>query len=207
MGVGTSGRTVPLNYKNMATADDEALPLAKYPTCGWSADSYTNWLTQQAVNTPLKIANTAVSAGVSAGTGNVVGSATTIANGIGSLIGDFYSASLLPNIEGVQSTGDVNFASNRNTFTYRCMRSKTEYLRIIDDYFTRFGYAVKRVTMPNLTGRSIFNYVEIGSSECIGYGSVPSKFMETINNACKKGITIWHNHANIGNYTLNNTIV
>jgi len=30
--------------------------------------------------------------------------------------------------------------------------------------------------------------------------------MEEINNACRKGVTIWHNHANIGNYNLSNNI-
>lgn len=87
------------------------------------------------------------------------------------------------------------------------MRAKTEYLKIIDDYFTRFGYAIKSFEMPNITGRKYWNYVEIGANEEIGYGEVPSKFMETINNSCRRGVTIWHNHANIGNYALNNTIV
>lgn len=92
-------------------------------------------------------------------------------------------------------------------FTFREMRVKTEYLKIIDDYFTRFGYAIKSLETPNLTGRRYWNYVEIGSTEEIGYGDVPSKFMEEINNACRKGVTIWHNHNNIGNFSLSNTIV
>lgn len=61
--------------------------------------------------------------------------------------------------------------------------------------------------MPNITGRMYWNYVEIGANEEIGYGEVPGKFMDTINNACRRGVTIWHNHANVGNYNLNNTIV
>ena len=35
--------------------------------------------------------------------------------------------------------------------------------------------------------------------------SVPSS-IEIINNICKSGVTIQHNHANMGNYRLNNTI-
>ena len=87
------------------------------------------------------------------------------------------------------------------------MRCKTEYMLRIDDYFTRFGYKIDRVKNANLTGRNTFNYVEIGSSESIGYGTLPSEAMETINNAFRKGVTIWHNHANIGNYNLNNSII
>ena len=61
--------------------------------------------------------------------------------------------------------------------------------------------------MPNITGRRYWNYVEIGGTEEIGYGDVPSKHMEIINKACRKGVTIWHSHSNLGNYSLNNTIV
>ena len=50
-------------------------------------------------------------------------------------------------------------------------------------------------------------YVEIGKNESIGFGSVPTSYMEEINNACRKGVTIWHNHDNIGNYSLDNSIV
>lgn len=49
--------------------------------------------------------------------------------------------------------------------------------------------------------------MEIGGSEEIGYGEVPSKYMDIINNACRRGVTIWHNHGNVGNYSLDNIIV
>jgi hypothetical protein len=87
------------------------------------------------------------------------------------------------------------------------MSIKQEYARIIDDYFTRFGYAIKRIVSPNITGRTYWNYVEIGSSEEIGYGEVPAKYMEQINNVCRRGVTIWHNHENVGNYSLDNVII
>lgn len=68
------------------------------------------------------------------------------------------------------------------------------------------GYQINETKIPNLTGRPIFNYVQIAQSESIGFGSVPSKFMEIINNAFRNGVTIWHNHENIGNYNLNNQL-
>ena len=240
MSVGCSGRIVPKNYKRMATNDDEALPLGKYPTCAWSSDAFTNWLTQNGVNMAVNAGMLAGGIAASVMTGgaaaplaamalaganteqqrqkiglqqnlsNVQSGASmglSIASSIGNTIGQFYSASLMPNISGGQATGDIIWSANRNCYSFRQMRVKTEYLRIIDDYFTRFGYAIKRIELPNITGRTYWNYVEIGSSEEIGYGEVPSKFMETINNACRRGVTIWHNHANVGNYSLNNTIL
>lgn len=213
LAVGCSGRIVPKNYKRMPTNDDEALPLGKYPTCAWSSDAFTNWLTQNSVNLATNLAMVAGGIALSVATMGtatpavVGGLALSTAGNIAGTIGQFNQASLLPNISGGQATGDVVWGANRNLFTFRQMRVKTEYLRIIDDYFTRFGYAVKRLEMPNITGRQYWNYVEIGNSEEIGFGDVPSKYMEIINNACRRGVTIWHNHANVGNYSLNNTIV
>ena len=206
--IGGSGRIVPKNYKGMATNDDEALPLGKYPTCAWSSDAFTNWLTQNSVNLATNLAMTVGGiAGTVATGGAMLPELMSVAGNVAGQIGQFRQASLLPNISGGQATGDVIWASNRNLFSFRQMRCKTEYMKIIDDYFTRFGYAVKRLETPNITGRKYWNYVEIGSSEEIGYGDVPSKYMDIINNSCRRGVTIWHNHSNIGNYSLNNTIV
>ena len=69
------------------------------------------------------------------------------------------------------------------------------------------GYKVNTLKHPNITGRAYFNYIEIGNTEDIGFGELPSKSLEIINKICRRGVTIWHNHANIGNYSLNNTIV
>ena len=210
--IGGSGRIVPKNYKGMATNDDEALALGKYPTCAWSSDAFTNWLTQNSVNMAVSLGLTAGAIAGTIATGGatapaLAGAVMSVAGNIGNTIGQFYQASLLPNISGGQANGDVIWACNRNMFSFRQMRVKTEYLKIIDDYFTRFGYAIKSLAMPNITGRMYWNYVEIGASEEIGYGEVPSKFMDTINNACRRGVTIWHNHANVGNYSLDNSIV
>ena len=125
---------------------------------------------------------------------------------IANLIGQFYQANLLPSITGGNNSGDVNFSANKNSVKFLHMRAKTEYLKMIDDYFSRFGYAIKSIEDPNITGRRNWNYIEISPSDEIGYGDVPSKFMEEINNACRRGVTIWHNHSNIGNYNLNNSI-
>lgn len=134
-------------------------------------------------------------------------SGVSMAGGIAGLIGDFYSAKMLPNITGGQNTGDVTFATGTNTFTFKKMRVKTENLKVIDDYFTKYGYKTNRVKTPNITGRTNFNYIEIGADSSIGFGEVPQIALEVINNVCKRGVTIWHNHANIGNYSVTNSIV
>lgn len=205
--IGISGRIVPKNYKGKTYSYDESLPLGKYPTCGWSGDAFTNWLTQNAVNIPTQTILDAVGSGMQIMTGNLVGGLTSIASNAANLIGQFYQASLLPNIKGGQAQGDISFSGNSMGFTFREMRVKNQFMQIIDDYFTRFGYAIKKIDNPHLTGRRNWNYIEIGSNENIGYGDVPSSYMTEINNACRKGVTIWHDHENVGNYALDNSIV
>lgn len=208
---GVSGRCAPHNYKGLPINFDESIPLGKFPTCSWSSDAYTNWLTEQAVNLPTRIVNTGINTLTSVSgikkLGDVAGSASSIANDVADLIGGFYKAQLMPNIEGGQNTADVMWSSNNNGIVYKGFRAKDEYIKIIDDYFSRFGYKINRVKEPNIVGRTYWNYVEIGGSEEIGNGDCPAPFMQSINNACRKGVTIWHDHANIGNFSLDNTIV
>lgn len=200
--IGGSIRCVPKNYKGIEENIDESIPLAKFPTGSWSSDAFTNWLTENAVNIATNV--------ISTGLGIVTGSAPVLMSTAGqtaNLIGQFYSASLLPSIEGGQNTADVNYSSSDNVFKFIHMRAKDEYMKIIDDYFTAYGYKTLRIKIPNITGRQYWNYVEIGQNDSIGHGSIPADALNTINNVFHKGVTIWHDHANIGNFALDNTIV
>ena len=213
----------PVNYKKNSTSKSGyvwGLPLAKIPQGSWNADMYTNWMTQNGINilgmkidAPTSHAIMGSLQMLSAGATRQYGG---IAEGFGNMLGavqEMYRASMIPNQIGGQTTvGDVTFAYDKLAPTYYKMRIREEYAMIIDDWFNRFGYKINRVKVPDQIGRTYWNYIQIGSSECIGYSSnskrsVPASSMEVINNIYRAGVTIWHNHANIGNYSLNNTIV
>lgn len=85
------------------------------------------------------------------------------------MIGSINYATLLPNVQKGNNNGDINFQAQRNTVIFREMRVKNENMKIIDDYFTRYGYKIARIISPNITGRTYWNYVEIGKTEEIGY--------------------------------------
>ena len=199
MSVGVSGKLLPKNYKNMTNCDDESLALGKYPTCAWSSDAYTNWLTQNSVNFATSVATSV--GNIATGNANPI----NIASSIGNTIDKFYQASLLPNIEGGQATGDVTWGSGRTCFTFREMRAKTEYLQAIDDYFSMFGYKVNSVKIPNVTGRTNWNYVK--TINCNLLGDIPQEDMQKIKSIFDKGITFWHNPTTFLDYSQSNTIV
>ena len=212
LSVGGSWKLIPKNYKGISANYDESLPLAKYPTCGWATDGYTAWLTQNAANEYASAATNIISGAVTGGAtgggyGALAGAGLSAISEVLGLKDTFDKAKLLPYTGVGSNTGDVNWAMGGNNFVFKKMRPKLEYLRIIDNYFSRVGYKINRLKTPNITGRRYFNYVEIASSDDVATGSIPNIYMDEINKAFRKGITIWHDHNLIGNYSVSNTIV
>ena len=212
--VGGSGICTPTNYKGQTKAIDESIQLGKYPVCAWGTDAYTNWLTQNAVNIPTKILGGLAGVGIGVAAtmisgGNVaLGAAVAgiaLSTQIGQTIGEFREANLLPNIEGGQNTGDINFGLTQNGFSFKHMRAKNEYLKIIDDYFSAYGYKVNQVKIPNITGRTNWNYVKTINANILG--DIPQEDIEEIKNMFNSGITLWHNSSTFLDYSQTNSIV
>lgn len=127
-----------------------------------------------------------------------------VVTNVASIIGDFYGASLLTSSMAGSNVGDVGFSTYSLRFDYYNIILRDEELRIIDDYFTRFGYKVNKLKIPEFTSRTYWNYVKIAEGENIGYGAIPSMAMDTINGFFRSGVSIWHNHENLGNFALPN---
>ena len=78
-----------------------------------------------------------------------------------------------------------------------------EYAIIIDDFFSKYGYGVKRLKIPNTHSRPHWNYVK--TVDCTATGSIPADSMNHICEIHNKGITYWKNGNEIGNYLLDNS--
>lgn len=140
--------------------------------------------------------------GALAGASAVVSGAMSIAN----TIGQVYQHSLQPNsARGNVNGGDINFADDRNSFFFYQMSIKSEYARVIDNYFSMFGYKVNRVKVPNITGRTNWNYVK--TIDCNFDGDIPQKDLQIIKSMFNNGVTLWHNPQTIYNYSNSNNIV
>lgn len=185
----------------------------KYPICSWNTDVYTNWLTSQGVNLGISFASSIASLGIGAGlaltgagTGVGIGMMAGGITGIGASIASVYSHSLVPpQAEGNTNSGDVTFSANQMRIPFRFMSIRYEFARIIDNFFSAYGYKVNRIKVPNITGRSQWNFIK--TIDCNVEGDIPQEDLETIRSTCNSGITFWHNPANIYNYSLNNPIV
>ena len=137
----------------------------KFPTCSWSEDAYTNWLTMNGVNIGGLTLNAEqkgyVGGGLMAGlgalqllSGNIIGGAT-MAQGFGqiaSTMQESYRHSLVPDtFKGNINAGDYLNASGRNGFYFYKMSITEEYARSIDNFFSIYGYKVNSPLYSNVS--------------------------------------------------------
>lgn len=208
---GCSIKCIPLNYKNTSDTSSSfksfnyGVNAGKYPICSWNSDVYTNWLTQNGVNIGLDILGSTMSATTGLVSGNV---ASTLQGGlaIANTLGEVYKHSLTPNqARGNTNSGDVTFSSQELIFTCYRMSLRNEYAKIIDDYFSAYGYKVNEYKIPNLTGRTNWNYVKtIG---CNILGNIPQEDINKIKEIFNNGVTLWHNPSTFLDYSQSNNIV
>lgn len=213
---GCSIRLIPQNYKGVIEPETEGLNLGKYPQCNWATDQYTNWLTQNGVN----IATSLINAGVSAVGGAMVGGAVggigavpgAIAGGLSGLTGiattlnEVHKAEMVaPQVSGNTNCGDIVAQKGDNTFTYYNMTIRKEFAQIIDNYFSMFGYKTHRVKVPAKAHRK--NYWYTKTIDVNINGGIPMKDLQKIKGVYNKGVTFWRNADNIGNYSVDNSIV
>ena len=202
--VGASIKCSPLNYKNTQeyNTQEEGLMCGKFPTLSWSKDEYTNWLTQNAVNLGLGVTNEIVGGVMNPSASGLISSVS----GIAGILANVYQHSLTPNsAKGNTNGGDINTCSNNNTFIFSQMCIKPEFARIIDDYFSMFGYKTNLVKMPNITGRKNWNYVK--TIDCNFSGNIPQTDINIIKAMFNAGCTLWHNPNTIYDYSQPNNIV
>lgn len=199
-------RLVPYEYKGTQFNDNEGINMGKFPICSWDTDVYINWLTQNGVNVALSTIGSAISIGAAAATGNPIGIASGVL-GIANTLGEIYKESKVPDqANGNINSGDVVTASGKNDFIFYNMSIKAEYAQIIDKYFSCYGYKTNLVKVPNITGRTNWNYVK--TQECNFTGNdIPQEDLNVIRTMFNNGVTLWHNSSTMLDYSQSNAIV
>ena len=124
--------------------------------------------------------------------------------GLGNLAGQISRQSKVPDVMKGNAGGNSLYGVKQMTFNAKNMCLQQEFVKILDDFFSMYGYQVDRVKVPNRTGRLSWNYVKMQNS--CHRGSVPASDMDKINSIYDAGITFWHT-SDVGNYSLSNSIV
>lgn len=209
-------KLTPTNYKFTDTAGgyDYSVTCAKFPMLSWKSDYYLNWCAVNAPMVEVKATLTAVDFGLglvgSMLTGDFSGSGIQAGTGLGmnvaNILQQVREARMTPDsAKGNTVGGDIAFSLNQIGFKLYRMTVRAEYIKLVDDYFSAFGYKVSTLKTPNITGRTNWNYVK--TVGCNVTADAPQEDVEEIRAMLDRGITFWHTTQYFLDYTKTNTIV
>ena len=221
---GCDMKFIPTNYANTGESGGYLWSVSsqKLPTISWNSDYYLNWQAKNGWNSVSRSIDRVADrsravneaekpkdilqktgdfiSGVAGWIGNTFNAITK------TISGQDYQASIVPDsAQGNANSGDINYVLGKANFTSYKMCCKREKIETIDKYFSMYGYKVNTVKIPNITGRSNWNYVK--TVGCNITGDIPQGDIQTLKNIFDNGTTIWHNPSTFLDYSQNNNIV
>ncbi len=210
-------RFSPINYGKPAVSniyggnDDFGITSSGSPVCAWSFDAYTNYmqtnlhsialskLQTQVVNpmlTTLNIPNMSKNPATM-----LQGQFDSIESKAQWAAKENDMRAIPPSLQGSMASPSIGYVVYSLNIYYSNVTITAEYARLIDDYFTAYGYQVNRLKVPNINTRPSWNYVQ--TSKAMITGSIPFGDLAIIRDNFNRGITFWHGDW-VGDYTRNN---
>lgn len=222
MGLDSVISCIPKNYMNEPLSHTNTINMRNFPKCSWTSDTYKAYIAQLQSSVPTNLLASSIPAlpafaqvagltmaGYSFANesmaltrmGSVMGGIGAV-GGINKLIASQLIPPMMPNqVHGNQSSDNL-YASNQKEFYFYKKSIRGETAKIIDDYFTMFGYADRTVHVPNMNARQRFTFIK--TQACKINCRCPASDADFIENLFNRGIRFWKNHTQIGNYTDDN---
>lgn len=206
----------PSNYRGLLNDYDSGVILSNFPQCAWSGDTWKAWWAQHKSGSVaalranmLSQLSSSIGAGfltamplAATGIGAVAAPAVGVATMLTAQITRQRAAEV--NLEGTKEdvqhtpsqtygqtqTACLNAGAQRYQYNFYRMSVRPERAKIIDDYFTKYGYSCMRNKVPNvIVNRLNWCYTETG--DCAISGNLPADDAEQICALYNKGITHW----------------
>lgn len=212
----------PRNYEGLSQNYEYCLTIKDFPECPWVTEGFQAWYAQNKArlatgtigevkrgwNTSLlyhQLGRNMLVRPLTAGMG-VARGLDRAGDGVSNSVREILTHQVMPDyLHGSIAGADILTISGKNGVYMKCKSLKPEYVRIIDNYFTMFGYKINTVKVPNRAARPHWTYVK--TIACVLHGSVPSDDLNKIAEIYDSGITFWRDGNEIGNYSLDNSPV
>ena len=94
--------------------------------------------------------------------------------------------------------GNAPIISGEFGFKAQLYQVTNENIRMIDDYFTMFGYKVNTIKIPQFTSRKYWNYIKTSGVNI--RANIPQDALNVIKKMFDDGTTIWHKIEYVYNY-------
>ena len=137
---------------------------------------------------------------VGVGVGSLIAGGTKVL----SLLAEKKVASTMPAQAKGSESNIANIAMDNFGYHTYNVHLRPEYAKIIDDYFTRYGYAIHQNAVPELCARTRFTYIK--TVDCTINANMPNEYSQKIVSIMNNGITFWNDKQHIGNYEIANEV-
>lgn len=202
-------------------------PIGGFPQVAYSYDKYSDYLalnqnklefqkTQMTINAitgAISSGATGATAGFVAGggVGAVAGAALGVGKSVWQSVQGFSQISAekadidaQPNgLVGSAQTPDTLVLQERFGLMFHQMCIRPEYAKIIDDFFSRYGYKVSALKTPSITTRKNWNYIQTVGATIPA--EMPAEVESKICSILDRGITFWHHPETMLDYSQDNT--
>lgn len=116
----------------------------------------------------------------------------------------------IPSQHKLASTSTYFARSGQIEIWYDYMTLRPENLKKIDNYFSRYGYAINKFEVPNRCTRKRFTYIQ--TAGCIVTGNISQTDKNAISGIYDNGVTFWNVSSSggvdrFGDYTSANDII
>lgn len=217
---GCPTKLVPTNYKgnDEPSGNIYALTGCDFPVVSWSSDYYLNYQAKQGWNGFMQRAGDVADFEYTSGKDNPIQKVGEFIETVGMYAGQEISAiagtisgataqaeRVPAQIKGNAINNDFTFSVNKCKFTLYKMSVRAEVAKVIDDYFSAYGYKVATWKVPNITGRRNWNFVKLNQVNVVA--DIPQTDLDEIKKIFLTGITFWHNPSTFLDYSQNNSIV
>lgn len=211
-------KCTPLNYDSdtlsVPTDYTNHVVMTNFPQMQTSVNNFAQWW---GANSWSQLGKLAIGVGETV-FGASVGEAHMTAAGLTTTLSgvtDLYSAAHTPATIKIPQGVYSDISDRTMNFYFKTEQICAEGARVIDDYFTMFGYAANCIKVPNIRWydrcRKHFNYIkcremsfhwdEYKDPQGEGKGtSVPQYYMKKIISIYQNGITFWKNPDKVGRY-------
>ena len=137
--------------------------------------------------------------------GAALDTATNVFKETQSLQAQFSDLKIAPGTSSGLSGVGITYQNDKRFFRISVKTLDQQHARIVDDYYTMFGYPVRRITTPMVKARTKFTYVK--TVGCILTGNVPEAAKAYIESLFDNGIRLWYSPSDIGDFNvINNPI-
>lgn len=129
---------------------------------------------------------------------NIVGNISAVGGNISNMLDIANKPPIFAGTQG--STQFDNYINNNYAKSY-ALALDVESAKRVDDFLSIYGYQTNIVKVPNISNRSIWNYVK--TRDC-SLSNCPSNYNRALSDIFNKGVFIWHNAQNVGKFDVKN---